>query len=61
MLQASSIRVLVWLMAAAPPEQGHHGMLAASLNHLVARGELRCGIVICILEYFAGFIRNQKW
>lgn len=28
MLQASSIRVLVWLMAAAPPEQGHHGMLA---------------------------------
>ena len=36
------------------------GILAASLNHLVARGALRRGTVIRVLEYFAGFYHNQK-
>jgi hypothetical protein len=36
------------------------GMLAASLSHLVARGALRCGTVIRVLEYFAGFYHNQR-
>jgi len=36
------------------------GMLAASLNHLVARGALRRGTVIRVLEYFAGFSRTQR-
>jgi replication factor A1 len=38
----------------------HPGMLAASLNHLVARGALRRGTVIRVLEYFAGFSRTQR-
>ncbi|XP_066368674.1 replication protein A 70 kDa DNA-binding subunit A-like isoform X2 [Miscanthus floridulus] len=38
----------------------HPGMLAASLNHLVARGALRRGTVIRVLEYLTGFSRTQR-
>lgn len=60
------------LLAASPPasrryrlalSDGAHlqlGVLAASLNHLVAGGALRRGTVVRVLEYLTGVIQNQR-